>query len=51
MEKEKVIISFRDDVEIQAEIDRYAEARGLDRSNFIRQTMREKIKSEADSLK
>jgi len=51
MEKEKVMISYRDDLSVLENIDKFAQSRGLDRSNYIRQAMRQFLRQEADALK
>ncbi|MGD0496097.1 MAG: hypothetical protein ABSB28_08650 [Candidatus Bathyarchaeia archaeon] len=37
------VIGFKEKNAIIEQIDKYAEKQGLDRSNFLRQTVREKI--------
>ena len=39
-------VSYREDARVLENMDRLAEARGIDRSGFIRQTIREKLKVE-----
>jgi metal-responsive CopG/Arc/MetJ family transcriptional regulator len=45
------MISYRDDLSVLENIDKFAQSRGLDRSNYIRQAMRQFLRQEADALK
>ncbi len=44
-------VGFNENPEIIEDIDRLADAKGIDRSGFIRQTIRERLKAEADSIR
>lgn len=42
-------VGFNENPEVIADIDAAAESEGLDRSGYIRQTIREKLRSAVDS--
>lgn len=48
MQRERYV-SYREDVKIITDMDRLAESLGVDRSGLIRQTIRARLKAEADS--
>lgn len=50
MQREKWV-TYRESVETIQDMDKLSQALGIDRSGLIRQTMREKIRAETDSLK
>ena len=50
MQREKWV-TYRESVETIRDMDKLAEALGIDRSGLIRQTVRAKLRAEADSIK